>query len=52
MSIVLEGNITDTIKDDGKEATKSLNWTGLWKFTKDKKSFLSYSYNVSIIYMI
>lgn len=48
MSIVLEGNIIDTIEDHGKDATNSLNWTGLWKFTKDKRSFLSYSYNVCV----
>lgn len=39
MSITLEGNTS--LLDEYHE------WSGLWKFTKEKKSFLAFKYRVS-----
>jgi hypothetical protein len=55
MSIILEGkvNINRHHIVNGSSSTSSLeskkSWDGLWKFAKDKKSFLNFSYEV--IYM-
>lgn len=38
MSITLEGNAT-AAEEEG-------TWSGLWRFTKEKKSFLAYTFKV------
>jgi hypothetical protein len=41
MSITLEGNVV--AEDDER------NWSGLWRFTKEKKSFLSFGFKVRML---
>jgi hypothetical protein len=41
MSITLEGNVV--AEDDER------NWSGLWRFTKEKKSFLSFGFKVGMM---
>jgi hypothetical protein len=43
MSITLEG--VASFED------QNLQWTGLWRFTKEKKSFLAYSYKVRMLFL-
>jgi hypothetical protein len=42
MSITLEGNVV--AEDDER------NWSGLWRFTKEKKSFLTFGFKVSMMH--
>ena len=58
MSVILEGKVNinqhhvvrgSSSSSSSLESKKS--WDGLWKFAKDKKSFLNYSYEV-IIYIL
>jgi hypothetical protein len=41
MSITLEGNVV--VEEDER------NWSGLWRFTKEKKSFLSFGFKVRMM---
>jgi hypothetical protein len=49
MSVILEGKVNINryhIVNGSSSLESKKSWDGLWKFAKDKKSFLNFSYEV------